>query len=389
MGLKPKLPQWLLVCAFSWLFFCSPNSNEQLAGGSTGTEVSAVVGTIVNSDNSPAANVSIRLRPADYITDFSESIQYRSVHSIFDTVTDVNGHFKIDSVLPGDYRIEAVNSSDTFGVIIEVNVAIDSSIVTLPQTKLLPMAVITGDFQVSLDSLNGGLVQIYGIERSATIDSNGKFQLRVPDGDHRLHFKANADEPDISMDMNVHATQGEKRDIGAVRYGSPQSMGCPDGHCDSIILLEILDTLHLDTTLFSAISEWQNGRIMALDFRGLQIQFLPKKVMKLSKVVSMDLGKTGIQGLFHDIGFMRNLNALYLDSNMLNEVPFGIEELSSCRSLDLSDNRISSLPGPFTRLYPNVLLDLSGNKLCNIDSTMSNWASRFDPDWKETQMCNP
>jgi hypothetical protein len=392
MELKIKWPAWLLLCAFSLLFFCSPNSHDELAGGSTGTEVSAVVGTIVNTDGSPAALVAIRLRPTDYIVDSSGSTQYRSLHSIFDTVTDVNGQFKIDSLLPGNYRIEAVNSSDTFGVLFEVNIATDTSVVSLPQTKLLPMAIITGEIQVNSDTVNGGNVQIYGVERSVTIDSNGGFRIRVPVGAHRLHIKTNAGSPVEpffeSMDVNLHVEQGEMRDIGALRFGSPQSKSCPDGRCDSIILFEILDTLEIDTAHFSSISEWQNGRIMALDFSGLQIQYLPKKIMKLSKVVSIDLGKTGIKDLFHEIGFMKNLNTLYLDSNMLENVPFEIGNLTNCRSLDLSGNKISSLPGSFTKLYPNVFLDLSGNRLCNLDSTMANWASRFDPDWKETQTCN-
>jgi hypothetical protein len=389
-----NVPVLLLAFIQLCLITCSPNSHDQLAGGATGTEVSAISGTIVNDDGSPAVYATIKLRPADYITDSSTSTGYCSLHSILDTKTDLKGNYKIDSVIPGSYRIEAISSNDTLGVIIDLNVVTNSPVVNVPQSKLLPMAEISGEIQINYTSESRGEIQIYGVERDVVTDSNGMFRIRVPVGAHNLHIKTFTDSPSIplqnieSMDVHLHVESGEMRDIGTVHIYSSQSKPCQDGKCDSLALLEILDTLKLAPAMFDSVSRWQGGRIVTLNFRNVKIQTVPKKIMKFSRVTSIDLGNTGISYLFHEIGYMRNLTALYLDSNILNELPNEIGNLNNCRILDLSGNMIRFLPGSITKLYPAELLDLEGNRFCTLDSAMAAWATKFDPDWKATQVCD-
>lgn len=384
-----------LITLISFLFItCSHDSNDLLAGGATGTEVSVVTGTVFNDDGSPASYASIRLRPADYIADSSASVCYRSHHSIIDARTDLSGHYRIDSVLPGSYRIEAVSLNDTLGVIIEVDVLTEKPFVNVPKSKLLPMAEITGEIKIYYTSEYKGKVQIYGIERDVMTDSNGMFSVRVPVGMHNLHIKTYTDSHSgqlqniESMDVRLRVDPGEVHDIGRVQIYSSQSKPCQDGRCDTIVLCEILDSLNLARTRFDSVSVWHGGRIVALNFRNIKMQNVSRKMIRLSKVTSLNLGNTGLTHLFREIGYMRNLKELHLDSNMLKELPNDICNLNNCKTLDISGNMVKSLPGLITRLYTTELLNLAGNRLCSLDSSLAAWAEKFDPDWKESQICD-
>ncbi|NLE01281.1 MAG: carboxypeptidase regulatory-like domain-containing protein, partial [Fibrobacter sp.] len=278
-----KIPVQLLTLISFLLITCSQDSNNLLAGGATGTEVSVITGTVLNEDGSPASYASIRLRPADYIADSSASSAYCTQHSIVDARTDSSGHYRIDSVVPGSYRIEAVSLSDTLGVIIEVDVIKEKLLVNAPESKLLPMAEITGEIQVNYSSENKGKVQIYGIERDVMTDSNGMFRIRVPEGAHNLHIKTFTDshagqvQNIESMDVRLRVDPGEIHDIGRVHIYSSQSKPCQDGRCDSTVMYEVLDTLKLARTMLDSVSDWHAGRIVALNFRNIKIASFPRK----------------------------------------------------------------------------------------------------------------
>ncbi|MBN1603329.1 MAG: hypothetical protein JW915_17100 [Chitinispirillaceae bacterium] len=389
-----NFPVQLLTLIAFLSITCSQDSGDLLAGGATGTEVSVVTGTVLNDDDSPASYASVRLRPVDYIADSSASCGYRSHHSIKDARTDSSGHYRIDSVVPGSYRIEAVSSNDTLGVIIEVDVVTEKSLVNVQQSRLLPMAEIRGEIKINYTSENKGKVQIYGIERNVMTDSNGMFRVRVPVGAHNLHIRTFADSHSgqaqniESMDFRLRVDPGEVHDIGRVQIYSSQAKPCQDGRCDTTVLYEVLDSLNQARTMFDSVSVWHGGRIVALNFRNVKIQSVPRKIIRLSKVMSINFGNTGLTNLFREIGYMRNLNELYLDSNMLKELPYEIGELNNCKILDISGNIIKTLPRSITRLYTSELLNLAGNRLCTLDSSLATWAEEFDPDWKESQICD-
>ena len=83
---------------------------------------------------------------------------------------------------------------------------------------------------------------------------------------------------------------------------------------------------------------------------------------KLSNLSVLTAFITGL-ALPASIGDLKNLNALYLNSNhTLENLPDEIGNLSSLKVLDISNTSISSLPSSIGRLQNLQELSLSGNK---------------------------
>lgn len=389
MTLNEVLKLLLLPCAILLQMHCSGNTSSQIAGGGSGTEVSAILGQVYFPDGTPVNKAHVVLRPADYLPDSAASETYCVSHSIKETITKQDGTFSIDSILPDNYKIE-LSYQDTLSVMVSIHIASESKTVSLPEEKIVPTAEITGKVQIDNIESGRGRVQIYGMERTACADSSGIFKLRVPVGSHILHIDALSPDMKETVDkMNVQldVTPGEKRDVGTLNLVQPPMKPCFDGTCDSIVIRRVLDTLKLESETLDSICTWQNGRIVALSFRGRFVEFIPREISRLMKITALDFGKTGLKTLFHDIGMMRGLNSLRLDSNKLIKLPKEIGYLPYCAILDISFNELDSLPMSITSLRPMVYLDLSGNSLCNLDGSVIPWAQRFDPDWQLTQNC--
>lgn len=383
----------VLVVGGLQLFFQCNSSSPLYAGGSTSTEVSVVSGLIVNPNGTPAVDAIVNLRPADYLTDSSLSSSYRGSHSIISTRTSSDGSFNIDSILQGFYHIE-VSIGDTLSILLEVNVESGNREYKLPDTMLMPMAEIVVNVQISSSDSSRGQMQIFGMEREVCADSLGNFKVWVPQGAHTIHLDAVSSAhsgqkpPEIDgMDIRLNMGAGEKRNIGTFNLAPQPLQPCLDGNCDSITINNILDTLGMGTLPLDSFCTSQNGRIVSLSFRGRQLAFIPRDITKLMKVTVLNLGKTGLQSLFHDIKVMRNLTSIYLDSNNLSELPVDFGELVNCSRLDLSGNNLSSLPNSIVNLSPHTFLDLTGNNLCGIESPILSWANTYDPDWKVSQRC--
>lgn len=238
---KKLLASVLIVFTGAVFFHCS--SPAEIAGGSSSTEVSVVMGTVKFSDSTPAANVLVKIRPSNYLTDSLTSDSYRSTHSFEDTITDINGFFSFDSMLPDSYYVE-ISAQETLAVLVRTRV--DSNVVVNLQDNFLePTTEITGhlEFDSSTDS-SRAIVQVYGMERHIYSDSTGTFKLRVPKGIHTLRF---TDErmmpfPPDSMkfiDLRLDVYSGEYRDIGTLKLPPPYHhykppYDCKDGNCDSL-----------------------------------------------------------------------------------------------------------------------------------------------------------
>ncbi len=389
MTLNKVLKLLLLSCAISVLIHCSGDTSSQIAGGGSSTEVSAVAGEVIYPDGTPVNNAHVILRPAEYLPDSAASETYCATHSIKETFTKQDGTYIVDSIFPDVYKIE-LSYQDTLSAMVSVHVASEGKTVTLPEEKIIPMAEITGKVQIDNVDSGRGRVQIYGMERATSADSTGLFKLRVPVGSHILHIDVLS--PDMretvdKMNVELDVTAGEKRDVGTLNLARPPMRPCFDGTCDSMVIRHVLDTLKLESVAVDSVCTWQNGRIVALSFRGHFIEFVPREISRLMKITALDFGKTGLKSLFHDIGMMRNLNSLRLDSNKLRKLPKEIGYLPYCATLDISSNELDSLPISITTLRPMVYLNLSGNRLCNLDGSVIPWAQRFDPDWQTTQNC--
>ncbi len=383
----------LVLSVFALILHCNHDSPSQYAGGSSGTEVSVLSGIVLNPDSTPAVNAIVRIRPADYLCDSAFSSEYLSSHFLIDTVTGPDGSFNVDQITPGSYRIE-VSSGDSLAVMIEVDLDSTENRHNLLENVLLPMAEIEVKVKIKSNDKSLGRLQIYGLEREVYSDSDGFFSVRVPYGAHIIHLGAvSADSfrpynPEMGyLDVKLNMGVGEKRDLGTFNLVPQPMKPCYDGHCDSITINKILDTLGLEHFLIDSVCSWRNGRIDSISFRGRDLEFIPWDIVKLMRVTALDLGRCGLQLISGDITIMRNITSLYLDSNQLSQLPQGIGNLINCRVLNLSGNNLKSLPRSITDLSPKIFLDLSGNSLCQTDQELGEWADRYDQDWRGAQKC--
>ncbi len=205
--------------AYFLLALLSACNNNPTAGGVLET-TNSIAGT-VTEEGGPAAGVTVRLRRSDYLSSIHHLLpQKRSGASIsrMDTVTDEDGGFRIDSVDPGSYVIEIVNS-DSLAAMHMLEVTTDDSLIPLPAKEMDSMAIITGIIKYP-PGITSAHVQVYGLERLVATDSlSGSFRLSVPSGSHKLHVISIM--PGISpVDVKVTGLKpGESRDIGIVYPG--------------------------------------------------------------------------------------------------------------------------------------------------------------------------
>ncbi|NLG19160.1 MAG: hypothetical protein GX556_17690 [Fibrobacter sp.] len=370
---------------------CSVNNPVQTAGGASSTEVSSLDGLINDADGNPAGDVDIRLRPVDYLADSALSEEYLRTHSIADTKTSQNGSFVIDSVLPGQYCIEA-SLGDSYSVLRRIEVIKVGEHYKLDAGQLLPVSTVEGTVNIEREDSASGYVQVYGLERSVYTDTFGQFSITVPPGVHVFHFRSQPFNHEGAwgrsgaMDVTLDIGNGEMRNIGSFNLEPRPIKPCFDGTCDTITIKKILDTLGYGKVPIDSVCSFRNGRISGLFLRGFKLNFFPVEIEKLMEVRILDLGNTSLPEVIPEVGRMR-LFELYLDSNGLQYLSPEIGYLKDCRVLEFSANELSSLPGSFNRLSPSGALDLANNKLCDIDSSSAAWADLFDPDWQSTQRC--
>jgi hypothetical protein len=383
-----------LVCIGSFLLHCAISPFE-MAGGASGTEVSLVSGSAVDSDGKAINAAVVTLRPANFLYDSIASKTYIASHTVLDTLTNPDGTYSFRNVRPDTYHI-VISYMDSIAVVIPLRVDSTIAVYRLPPDTVMPMATIIGT--VSISDSDGdsaqGTVQFYGMDFRAKPDSNGRFIVKIPQGNSKMHIGAS--EPDSNgmngmieldgMDITVGVVYGENKNIGSFNLQPSPPPLCMDGSCDSAVVRKVLDAIGQNTTSIGSVSVVQNGRITGLSLHGKPIfnNKMPRDILQLTALKKIDLGHTGIPVVFPDLPKMRRLEVLLLDSNFCTILPPDIGNLVSLKELNLAGNKLASLPGSITSIKP-ALLDLSNNLLQNLDSTVSAWADYYDPDWRQTQ----
>ncbi|MBN1130440.1 MAG: hypothetical protein JXA71_15715 [Chitinispirillaceae bacterium] len=387
------VPNMLLACAVLLTLMCTGCSISSLdTGGSSGTEVSAISGTVVDQEGAPVANATVRLRPIDFLADSANSEMYLATRSLIDTVTRPNGSYAMCGMLPDSYTVE-ITVNDSLGVTIPLMLSSSDKMVALPNDTVSPLAEMTGNVQVGYGGDAFGYIQVYGLQRSARPDSMGNFSLTIPSGRHRLHIGAYLPAgPDTSefdgMDLSVEVQNGEQRNIGSFRMRPPPPPPCLDGSCDSAVVRYILDAAGLNYVRTGEVTRVENGRIVELHLRNRLMQNgIPPDVNKLIELRVLDLGRTGLPFMFPDMGRMSKLEVVRLDGNHIPEFSSSVGNLSLLRELDLYGNELTQLPPSIVQCTGLLFLELSNNRLCALDQAMAAWADRYDSDWRSTQRC--
>jgi Leucine-rich repeat (LRR) protein len=85
-----------------------------------------------------------------------------------------------------------------------------------------------------------------------------------------------------------------------------------------------------------------------------------------------------------DLAFLKYLD---LSGNVLRALPFTLAAMQTLDTLDVSGNVIESMPETITQMRASTKVLLAGNRLCELDASLTAWASAKDPAWKASQSC--
>lgn len=142
------------------LILCLGCDSQQVAGTGSQTGNSVVAGRILASDSvSNPSNIRVFLRPLGWT-----SGQVAAPGALDSTLTDSAGYYRFESVPSDTYRVEA--AADRFGWSHTIRAMGDSAI--LPSVQLSRWGRLLVEVDVT-DSIEGGRIEFYGLDRSRSI----------------------------------------------------------------------------------------------------------------------------------------------------------------------------------------------------------------------------
>ncbi len=197
------------------LLWCSCGTRS-LTGGTSTAEDARVAGVVYNERGKPVPGASVQLRTGDYASD-TAGITIGRVGAGRDTVTDENGAFCIDSVMPGSYRIE-VNDGAAHAVLLTCDVTENDTLVRIPDDTLYPTGSIRGTVAPIFDSLVSLYIQIPGLERLGVRDpETGTFVIDdLPRGLYTIRMLASSPDFHLVKFDSTSVVSGRVSDIGVI-----------------------------------------------------------------------------------------------------------------------------------------------------------------------------
>jgi hypothetical protein len=296
-------------------------------------------------------------------------------------LTDEHGNFRIPNPDTGNWAIE-VNSGDSLAVLVFCTYNVADSVKKLPVDTLKPMVTISGT--VIADETQSTFVSIDGINRKISIDSSGKFSIRVPAGSHHVRISPRGYPGRNRIDLPALAP-GSNLDIGVVDQSTiAVPPPCRDSACDVSALRLMLSDVGLSSVPVESVAVFKDGRITELHLRHRGLRGFSAEIGRLTALRVLDAGANQMRSPVQAISLCTTLTVLRLDSNFMPYVPNTISALHDLTTLDLSNNEIYSLPISIVTLTPDTLR-LGGNHLFEIPDTVAQWADKLDPNWRATQ----
>lgn len=213
---------WLTVklcCITAMIALLQCVSDDNVAGTGSHAGNGRITCSLFNNDGSFASGASVYLRPHDYTVNISGKALSKSCISRVDTRTDSHGVFSIDSIDPGNYSIE-VNDGSGHAVLLRCTIEYGDFTVHLPSDTLRPTGTITGTFASSVDYQKILYVQIYGLERISTCDTEtGEFTIYdLPQGIYTIRAVSfSVDSESVEID-SVTIRSGETTHIGTFDF---------------------------------------------------------------------------------------------------------------------------------------------------------------------------
>lgn len=423
----------LLGCQFD---ASSPPVGEKLAGGG-GIETVGIRGFVYHENGSPAINARILLRNSEFLADSGIAGLYKQVGVVSgETSTDALGFYAIDSVEPGEYRIEISAENAAQGAVVEASVSGLGGMLQVGNAVVRSPGGLQGRLVQGGSPVVGAWVHVYGMQRSAVTDSVGRLAfVDLPEGVYRLIIRYRKPYGLVeSLDLPYVAIEaGALNDLGSLELPG----GCGSAACDSMVVRYLLEVNGQGALPVDSVSKWnaETGRIEELDLSGLGIDslpyvrdlvtlkhleldnngmaYLPPEVAELPELEYLSLNRNRLRTLPKEIGNLKSLIGLHLYANFIDTLPPSIGDLPSLRYLTLSFNFLRSIPQEVGRLVnlsqlyvhnnrlenlpesilelPNLaIIDIDNNRLCNLSFR---WLYVLDKgttyEWRAYQSCAP
>lgn len=172
---------------------CSQPTDHAGNGGSSTEGGNVISGTLISPDSSGGANANVYLIDPSWVPDTLASGEGSAIARIqYSTRTNELGGYAFADVSPGSYRLLAVTTDGTGGVIDsltkESERALDVGTDTLYKTGAIAGTV------TFVDAVQHPEVMVYvrGTYFSSPVDSLGRFHIgSVPPGSYLVHFRCN------------------------------------------------------------------------------------------------------------------------------------------------------------------------------------------------------
>ena len=113
---------------------------------------------------------------------------------------------------------------------------------------------------------------------------------------------------------------------------------------------------------------------------------IPENIGNLTSLKSLDLSNTQISALPESIENLTSLQSLYLSFTQISELPESIGNLTSLQSLDLESTQISELPESIEKLTNLQSLDLSFTQISELPDSIWNLTSLQGLNLRYTQI---
>lgn len=211
---------WLIAYVFLIMLimlYIGCASNDTISGTGSQSGNGRITCLIYNNDGSPASGAAVHLRSQNYIANIAGAGLEKITYSNYDTWTDENGAFSIDSVDTGSYCIE-INDGKSHAVLLNCSINEKKTFVQIPDDTLQPTGSIKGVFSSSPYDPAILYIQIYGLERLATCDkATGVFAIDdLPCGSYEIRIEASSKDYLPVQISNVKIASNEITDIGKI-----------------------------------------------------------------------------------------------------------------------------------------------------------------------------